>query len=109
MEEDSALAGAPGVVVLAAETAEDADASVVHANGDAEMVLPQGLPEKVPGGSVKLKEIGHGIELFLGHLERVESLHGHIMTPCKVLLRLWINQTIKPGALMIVNQAGNSK
>jgi len=84
VETDAALAGTAGVIVLAAEAAEDADASVIHANRYAEMVFPQGLAQKVPGGLVKLKEIGHSVELFLGHLERVESLNSHINAPFRV-------------------------
>src|SRR5512141_173177 len=40
-EADAALAGPAGIVVLAAEAVEHADAAVVHADGDREMVLPQ--------------------------------------------------------------------
>jgi hypothetical protein len=81
MEPDAALAGAPGIVVLASKTAKNTDASVIHADGDAEMVLPQRLPEKVPGGSLELEKVSHSVELFLSHLKGVESLDRHIMTP----------------------------
>jgi hypothetical protein len=45
MKADTALAGAAGVVMLAAEPAEDAHTPVVHADRDAEMVFPQRLPQ----------------------------------------------------------------
>jgi hypothetical protein len=81
MEPDAALAGAPGIVVLTAETAKNTDASVVHADGNAEVVFPHGLPEKVPGGSIELEKVSHSVELLLSHLKRVESLDSHSMTP----------------------------
>ena len=77
VEADAALAGAAGVVVLAAEAAEDADAAVVHADGDGEMVLPQRLPQEVPGRLVELEKVGDSVELLLGHLERIEPFGGH--------------------------------
>ena len=81
VEADAALAGPAGVVVLAAEAAEDADAVVVHADGDGEMVLPQRLPQEVPGRLIELEKVGHSVELFLGHLERVEPFNGHDQAP----------------------------
>jgi hypothetical protein len=77
VEADASFAGPAGVVVLATEALEDADAAVVHADGDGEMVLPQRLPQEVPGGLVELEKVGHRVELLLGHLEGVEPFYGH--------------------------------
>ena len=78
METDPALAGTAGVVVLAAEAAEDAHAPVVHPDRYAEMVFPQRLAQQVPGRLIELEQAGHRVELLLGHLERVEAFDSHI-------------------------------
>jgi hypothetical protein len=84
VEADAALAGSPGVVVLAAEAAEDTDAAVVHPDGDREMVFPEGLPEQVPGGWIKLEKVRDAVELLLGHLERVKPFGRHKELPSDI-------------------------
>ena len=81
VEADAALAGAAGVAVLAAEALEDLVASVVHADGDEEVVLADGLPEQIPGGLVEAELLGHGVELLLRHFEGVERLLLHTSPP----------------------------
>ena len=85
MEADAALAGAAGVVVLNAEALEHLGAAVVHADGDLEMILAQSVPEQVPGGGVEAELLGHGVELLLGHFERVERLLLHQKIPPEIL------------------------
>ncbi len=52
-------------------------AAVVHADGYQEMILTQGVPEQIPGSGVEAEFFGHGVELLLGHFERVERLLLH--------------------------------
>ena len=52
------------------------------------MVLPQRLPQEVPGGLVELEKVGDSIELFLGHLEGIEPFGRHEKTPCEIVMIL---------------------
>jgi len=45
------------------------------------MVLPQRLPQEVPGWLVKLEKVSDSVELLLSHLERIEPFDGHVKTP----------------------------
>jgi hypothetical protein len=69
---DATLGRAAGIVVLHAEASEDLHVPVIHPNGDAELVLALGDPEEVPRRAIEVEQIGHMVELPLGHLKRVE-------------------------------------
>src|SRR4030043_1506895 len=96
VEANAALAGAAGVVVLAAEAAENTDAVVVHADGNGEMVLPQRVPQEVPGRLIELEKVSDGVKLFLGHFERVEPFGGHEKTPYASVMICWLTSEEKP-------------
>jgi hypothetical protein len=78
VEADAALAGAAGIVVLAAEAAEDADAAVFHADGDREMVFPERLSQEVSCRLVEVEKVGHRVELLLGHFVGIEPFDSHL-------------------------------
>ena len=71
MEADAALAWPPGVVVLHTESAEHFDASVVHAGGNREGILPQRFAEELNSPGIELQKLRDAVELGLGHLEGV--------------------------------------
>jgi hypothetical protein len=50
------------------------------------MVFPQRLPQQIPGGWVELEKAGHGVELLLGHLERVKTFNSHINAPFRLMI-----------------------
>jgi hypothetical protein len=76
MKADAALAGAARVVVLHAETAEDAARAVVHADGDGEVVFAQGRAEQIAGRPVEAERVGDAVELPLGGEECVVGRRG---------------------------------
>ncbi len=84
VEADAALRGAAGIAVLHAEALEHLDGPVVHAHGDVEVELPGGGAQEVAATLVQAQLLGHGIELLLGHFERVEGFLGHKATPWRV-------------------------
>jgi hypothetical protein len=49
------------------------------------MVLPQRLPQEVPGRLIELEKVGHSVELFLGHIVRVEPFGRHEITPYDIV------------------------
>jgi hypothetical protein len=112
METDPALARTAGVVVLTAEAAENTDAPVIYADRDAEMVFPERLPQKIPGRLVELEKVGHGVELFLGHLERVETFNSHISASSRSSIYDSVPEVTagtKPLKKMISDAGSNSK
>jgi hypothetical protein len=77
MEPDSALAGAPGVVMLNAETLEDTHCPVVHPHGDADVVFAHRVSQELPDSRFERKHLRHPVELGLGCVERiVRFVHG---------------------------------
>ena len=77
MEADAALAGTAGIAMLATVTAEHLVASVVHADGNQEMILAERAAEQVPRGLVESQLLGRAVELLLSHFKRVERLLLH--------------------------------
>ena len=77
MEPDPALVRAAGVVVLNAESPENLGASVVHADGNQEMILAQGIAEQIAGRLIQAEFPGNGVELLLSHLKRIERFFLH--------------------------------
>jgi len=77
MEPDAALVRAAGVVVLHAEPAEHLHLPVIHADRDGELELADGPAQELAGALVEVEDVGHLVELGLGHLEGIERL-GHV-------------------------------
>jgi hypothetical protein len=78
METDTAFSRAPGIVMQHPETAKYLDLPVIHPDWNAELVLPQGYAEKIPGCLIQVQHFGGVIELLLGYLEWVVGFFFHV-------------------------------
>ena len=88
MKADAALAGSAAVVVLDPVALEDLHRTVVHLDGNADMVLPLGLAQELPGALVQVHHVGDTVEFRLGGRKSVEVfLLAHSGSSC--LERTW--------------------
>ncbi len=71
----TALGGAARAVVLDAVAVEDADAPVVHADGEGDLQLALRPAEKLVRRLVQAERGGRRVELLLGDLEGIEFCH----------------------------------
>ena len=71
MKPNASLAGASGIVVLDSETAKDLYPSVIHSDGNTEMIFPYRIAQQIPGWLVQAQQIRDPVKLFLGNLERI--------------------------------------
>jgi hypothetical protein len=81
VESNAALAGTARVVVLYPETAEHLHRAIVHADGNAEVVLAHGIAQHLPRRLVETELVRDLVELGLRHRECVVGLLGHVRLP----------------------------
>jgi hypothetical protein len=81
MKPNASLARSAGVVVKNAKAAEDPDASVVHPEGDEELMLLQRRAEELAGRQVQPQPFRRPVELELSGNKRIERLFAHAVFP----------------------------
>ena len=72
VEADAAFVGAARIVVLDAESLEDADRAVIHANRDTEGILAHGKAQHFAHAWIQLELFRDAIELFLRHFKGID-------------------------------------
>ncbi len=65
METDAAFAGATAVVVLNPVTLKNLNCSIIHSYRNTEMILPNGVAQKLAGTILKANELGDAIKFCL--------------------------------------------
>ena len=81
MKPDASLARPAGVVVQHAEAAKNPDVSVVHPEGDEELMLFQRRAEELAGGQVQPQPFRRPVKLKLSGNKRIEGLFTHAVFP----------------------------
>jgi len=71
MKTNPPLGGSLGVVVLDPETLEHPDGPIIHADGKIHVEFPHGVQQHLAGALRQVEDVGAGLDLLLGNLERI--------------------------------------